>query len=114
MASKKIELVNHGRGLQLSTIRVTVQDLVPYFQEGCSYQEILRWIPALTVEEIKVVESYYHQNRVELDEQDRRIRKRNANRKNPEWVQKILAEGRVQRLAMMERLRQEKANGENK
>jgi len=27
----EIKLVDHGRGLQLSTSRVTVQDLVPYF-----------------------------------------------------------------------------------
>jgi hypothetical protein len=34
MNNKTIELVNRGRGLQLSTSRVTVQDLVPYFQDG--------------------------------------------------------------------------------
>jgi uncharacterized protein (DUF433 family) len=111
MDSKKIELVNRGRGLQLSTIRVMVQDLVPYFQEGCSHEEILRWIPDLTVEEIRVVEDYYQGHKAELDEQDRRIRERNANRKNPEWVQKILAEARVERLAIMERLRQQKPAG---
>lgn len=27
-----IQIVDRGRGLQLSTSRVTVQDLVPYFQ----------------------------------------------------------------------------------
>ena len=36
MTTKSIEIVDRGRGLQLSTSRVTVQDLVPYFQEGCS------------------------------------------------------------------------------
>ena len=108
MSSEKIELVNRGRGLQLSTIRLTVQDLVPYFQEGCSYEEILRWIPDLTIEEIKVVETYYREHQAELDEQDRRIRERSATRKNPEWVQKILAEAHIERLAIMGRLRQEK------
>jgi len=54
-----IHLVDRGRGLQLSTSRITVQDLVPYFQEGCSNEEIIRWIPTLTVEEIAVVERYY-------------------------------------------------------
>jgi uncharacterized protein (DUF433 family) len=111
MSSEKIQLVNRGRGLQLSSIRVTVQDLVPYFQEGCSYEEILRWIPDLTVEEIQVVENYYREHQAELDEQDRRIRERSATRKNPEWVQKLLAEARVERLASMERLHQQKATG---
>src|SRR5437773_1481803 len=109
-----IHLVDRGRGLQLSTIRVTVQDLVPYFQEGCSYEEILRWIPALTVEEIKVVEHYYREHQAELDEEDRLIRARNAQRKNPEWVERIIAEGRAERMALLERLRQQKANGDGK
>ena len=37
---KDIRIVDRGRGLQLSTSRITVQDLVPYFQDGCSYEEI--------------------------------------------------------------------------
>jgi len=55
---KEITLVNRGRGLQLSTHRVRVQDLVPYFQEGCSHDDIIRWIPTLTEEEISIVEQY--------------------------------------------------------
>jgi uncharacterized protein (DUF433 family) len=70
----KITLVDRGRGLQLSTTRITVQDLVPYFQQGCSHEEIIRWIPSLTHEEIAVVEQYYQEHKAELDEEDRRIR----------------------------------------
>lgn len=114
MASERVEIVNRGRGLQLSTSRVRVQDLVPYFQEGCSYDEIIRWIPTLTVEEIAVVDSYYREHQAELDEEDRFIRERNDKRKNPEWVEKVLAEARIERLAIMERLRKEKANGDGK
>jgi uncharacterized protein (DUF433 family) len=72
--NKEITLVDRGRGLQLSTTRITVQDLVPYFQEGCSHEEIMRWIPSLTHEEISIVEQYYKQHKAELDEEDRRIR----------------------------------------
>lgn len=71
-----IEIVDRGRGLQLSTSRITVQDLVPYFQDNCSDEEIMRWIPILTPEEIAVVRRYYADNREVLDEQDRRIRAR--------------------------------------
>lgn len=114
METKKIELVDRGRGLQLSTIRITVQDLVPYFQEGCSYEEILKWIPDLTIEEIKVVETYYREHKEELDEEDREIRERIAKCKNPEWVEKVLAEAKVERLALGERLRRQQANGDGK
>lgn len=109
---KAITLVDRGRGLQLSTHRVRVQDLVPYFQEGCSYEEILRWIPTLTHDEIAVVEQFYREHKEELDEEDRFIRERNANRKNPPEIEKILEEGRMQRLARMEQLRRERPNGE--
>ena len=47
MKIETIELVDRGRGLQLSTTRITVQDLVPYFQEGCSHDEIIRWMTGL-------------------------------------------------------------------
>ena len=74
-----IELIDRGRGLQLSTSRITVQDLVPYFQDGCSHDEIIRWIPSLTREEITVVESYYREHQAALDEEDREIRERTDN-----------------------------------
>jgi hypothetical protein len=54
----EITLIDRGRGLQFSTSRITVHDLVPYSQGACSYDEIIRWIPGLTHEEIAVVERY--------------------------------------------------------
>lgn len=112
--AKLIEIVDRGRGMQLSTSRVTVQDLVPYFQENCTYEEIVRWIPTLSHEEIAVVEGYYRKHKVELDEKDRLIRERSAQRKNPEWVENVLAVAHAERLAIMERLREQKPNGEAK
>jgi uncharacterized protein (DUF433 family) len=90
---RDIQIVDRGRGLQLSTSRITVQDLVPYFQEGASSKEITRWIPTLSEEEIAVVAEYYRQHQVELDEQDQRIRARSAGRKNPPHVDEILRRG---------------------
>ena len=58
-----ITIVDRGRGLQLSTSRITVQDLVPYFQDNCADDEIIRWIPVLTAEEIAVVRQYYLDHR---------------------------------------------------
>jgi hypothetical protein len=71
---KEISLVDRGRGLQLSTSRITVHDLVPYFQGGCSYDEIIRWLPSLTHDEIAIVEDYYRQHKDELDVYERRVR----------------------------------------
>ena len=76
MKTETIEIVDRGRGPQLSTSRITVQDLVPYLQEGSSHEEIMRWIPTLTPEEIAVVRRYYAEHKAALDEQDRRIRER--------------------------------------
>ena len=77
---QEIAIVDRGRGPQLSTSRITVQDLVPYFQRGSSHDEIRRWMPSLTPEEIAVVERYYHEHRAALDEQDQLIRQRTTER----------------------------------
>lgn len=74
MSNDTIQIVDRGRGPQLSTSRVTVQDLVPYFLSGCKFEEITRWLPTLTSEELAVVEQYYREHKVALDEQDRRVR----------------------------------------
>lgn len=72
--TKEITLVDRGRGLQLSMSRITVLDLVQYFQQGCSYDEIIRWLPTLRAEEIALVDAYYRTHKEELDEQNRRVK----------------------------------------
>ena len=109
---KPSEIVDQGRGPQLSTSRITVQDLVPYFQEKCSHEEIMRWIPVLTSEEIQLVEEYIKDHYGEVMEQDRRIRERNAQNKNSPQVEKILAEGKTKLLALKKQLLRNQANGE--
>lgn len=78
---------DHRRRPQLSTSRITVQDLVPYFQLSYSYDEILQIMPSLSVPEIQAVERYVDEHREEVMEQDRRIRERNATRRNPPQVE---------------------------
>ena len=106
---KPIEIVDRGRGPQLSTSRITVQDLVPYFQEGCSHEEIMRWIPALTREEIQIIEEYVKKHHEEVMEQDRRIRERNAQNKNSPEVERILEEGQAKLQGLRDQLLQAKA-----
>lgn len=114
MNTETIEIVDRGRGKQLSTSRVTVQDLVPYFQEGCSYAEIMRWIPTLSTEEIAVVEDYYRKHQKELDEEDLQIRARIAEKirlqrlRFPEEAHEV----RMARMKETLRQRQKERNGE--
>jgi uncharacterized protein (DUF433 family) len=112
---KTIEIVDRGRGPQLSTSRITVQDLVPYFQRRCSHEQIMEIMPVLTREEIQLVERYIDQNREAVEEQDRRIRERNARRKDPPKVEALRQKGRSKLAALRKELagkKQEERNGD--
>src|SRR5438046_2653615 len=74
-------IVDRGRGPQLSTCRISVQDVVPYLQKKFTHEQIREIMPVLTDEEIGVVEVYVDEHYDEVMAQDRRIRERNANRK---------------------------------
>jgi uncharacterized protein (DUF433 family) len=104
-----IEIVDRGRGLQLSTSRITIQDLVPYFQRGEPDEEILRWIPILTREEIAVVHRYYREHQRELDEEDRSIRARTEERVQQQRLRFPEPEGTPEeRLARLKQRHQER------
>lgn len=109
----KIEIVDRGRGMQLSTSRITVQDLVPYFLSGASHDEITRGIPSLTEAEIAVVERYFLEHRDEMLAQDRRIRERAAARRNPPDVEESLRLERLERLERARRLIRQKKQERN-
>ena len=87
--STEITIVDRGRGPQLSTSRITVQDLVPYFQLNYSHDQIREIMPTLSIAEIQTVERYVDEHREDVMEEDRRIRELNANRRNPPWVEDI-------------------------
>lgn len=101
----EIMIVDKGRGPQLSTSRITVQDFVPYFQLNYSYDEIRQVIPALSLAEIQAVERYVDEHCEEVMEEDRRIRDQIAKRRNPPHVEELLRESRKKRLALQEKLR---------
>jgi uncharacterized protein (DUF433 family) len=116
MKTETIDIVDLGRGPQLSTCRITVLDLVPYFQKHRSYDEIIRWIPTLTHEEIAAVESYYLKHKAEFDEKDRRAREGRAEQirlqreKFPE-INETPEETKARLRRLLEERRREK-NGE--
>ena len=104
-----IHIVDRGRGPQLSTSRITVQDLVPYIQQQYSHEQILEIMPVLNVEEIQVIERYVRDNYAAVMEQDRRIRERAEARSLPPEVEEALHQERRQRLeAYRQKIRQEK------
>jgi hypothetical protein len=110
-----IEIVDRGRGPQLSTSRITVQDVFPYLRQRFSYAEIQEIMPVVTVEEIQVIERYVQEHYQEVLERDRRIRKRAAERRKPPEAEEAEREARRQRLdaarETIRRQRQER-NGE--
>jgi uncharacterized protein (DUF433 family) len=107
-----IQIVDRGRGLQLSTSRITVQDLVPYFQRRYSHDEIIRLMPTLTQEEIAAVENYYREHQTELDEEDRLIRERIAQRQNPPDIEEIRRRGEEKMAALREEFQRKRAHQE--
>lgn len=113
---KIIEIIDRGRGPQLSTSRITVQDVVPMLQRNCTPEEIIEIIPVLTRDELAVIQQFVRDHYDEVMEQDRRIREREANRVTPPEILKIREEGRAKRLALMEQFAKKKAqekNGDN-
>lgn len=85
----EIRIIDRGRGPQLSTSRITVQDLVPYFQLKYSYDQIREVMPTLSIAEIQAIERYVDEHREAVMEEDRRIRELSATRRNPPWVEEV-------------------------
>jgi uncharacterized protein (DUF433 family) len=108
-----IQIVDHGRGPQLSTSRITVQDIVPMLQRNCTPEEIMELIPVLKFEELQVIQQYVRDHYDAVMEQDRRIRERTANRVTPPEILKIAAEGHAKALALMEKWAKEKSQERN-
>jgi uncharacterized protein (DUF433 family) len=111
--TKTIEIIDRGRGPQLSTSRITVQDVVPMLQRNCTPEEIIELIPVLTREEIHVIQQYVRDNYDAVMEQDRRIRERTANRVTPPEILEIRKKGRAKMLALMEQFAKNKAQEKN-
>lgn len=109
MESIGIRIIDRGRGPQLSTSRITVQDLVPYLEQNFTHEQIRELMPILTDSEIEVVERYVQENYEAVMVKDQRIRARNAARQKPAQVEEAERKERLCRLeATRNRLRQKK------
>jgi uncharacterized protein (DUF433 family) len=88
MNTETIQIIDIGRGPQLSTSRITVRDMLPYYREGASNEEIRRWIPSLTDNEIALLKEYIREHFEEVLQAEKEIkayhdRKRAAQ---PDWT----------------------------
>jgi uncharacterized protein (DUF433 family) len=110
-----VHIVDRGRGPQLSTCRITVQDLVPYLQQKCTWEEVRAIMPVLTVEEFQAIERYVRDNYDAVMEQDRRIRERNAQKTASPEIQELRKKGHAKALALMEQFGQkaQEKNGDH-
>lgn len=70
---KQVQIVDRGRGPQLSTSRITVQDVVPYFKRNCTHEQIIEAMPNLTLEEVQALEHYVKENYAAVMEEDSRL-----------------------------------------
>src|SRR5262245_15968656 len=72
MKSGTIEIIDRGRGPQLSTTRMTVLDVFYYLHRGHGFDFIQQAMPSLTREEFDVVVQYVNAHHDELVEKDRK------------------------------------------
>lgn len=76
MKTEAIQIVDYGRGPQLSTTRITVLDVFYYLHRGHGFDAIHQIMPTLSREEFDVVENYVKQHYNALAEKDRRVEER--------------------------------------
>jgi uncharacterized protein (DUF433 family) len=74
MKTETIKIVDLGRGPQLSSSRITVQDLLPYCRDDASNEEIRRWIPSLTDDEIAILKDYIRDHNEEVLQFEKEIK----------------------------------------
>jgi hypothetical protein len=111
--NQAIEIVDRGRGPQLSTSRITVQDLVPYLLRHCTYEQVREIMPVLTVEEFRAIERYVREHHQEVMEQDRRIRQRAETRRKPPEVEQSEQNERHERLENARQMIRHNKQGRN-
>ena len=74
MKTETLRIVDLGRGPQLSTCRITAQDLLPYYREGASNDEIRRWLPSLSDPEIALLSDYIRDHSEEVIQAEKDIK----------------------------------------
>jgi uncharacterized protein (DUF433 family) len=72
MKTQTIQIIDRGRGPQLSTTRITVLDVFYYLHRGHTFEYVQQAMPSLSREEFDVVVQYAKAHHDELVEMDRK------------------------------------------
>jgi hypothetical protein len=72
MQTETIQIIDKGRGPQLSTTRITVLDVFYYLHRGHDYEYVCHAMPTLSRQEFDVVVEYVNAHHDELVEMDRK------------------------------------------
>ena len=115
MNTEKLQIVDHGRGPQLSNCRITAQDLLPYYREGASNDEIRRWIPSLSDQEIALLRDYIrdHFEEVIQAEKDIKAYHDRMRAQQPAWTRVNDALSLEERRALLRKKLAERKAGSN-
>ena len=73
MSTETVQIVDRGRGPQLSTSRITVLDVFYYLHRGYEFDFIHRAMPSLRRAEFDAIVAYVNDQHDELVEKDRRV-----------------------------------------
>jgi uncharacterized protein (DUF433 family) len=115
MKTETLRIVDLGRGPQLSTCRITAQDLLPYYREGASNDEIRRWIPSLSDDEIALLKDYIrdHLEEVIQAEKDIKAYHDRMRAQQPAWTRGNDALSLEERRALLQKKLAERKEGSN-
>src|SRR5450755_2418465 len=72
MKTETVQIVDHGRGPQLSNSRITVLDVFYYLHRGHDFGVVHHAMPSLTREEFDLIVEYMNKHQDELVERDRK------------------------------------------
>lgn len=72
MKTETVNIVERGRGPQLSNSRITVLDVFYYLHRGHDFDVVHHAMPSLSREEFDLIVDYVNEHRTELVERDRK------------------------------------------
>jgi uncharacterized protein (DUF433 family) len=112
---KPIKIIERGRGPELEGTRITVYDIIPYLEDGCSANYIAA-VLMLSTREVEALTQYIEEHKGEVMAVHREIEERIARGNPPEVESRLAASPRRAefraRLAQVLAKHISKANGE--
>jgi hypothetical protein len=113
---REVTLIDKGRGVQLSTSRITGMDLVQYLRVDWPYEKTIEIIPSLTRDEFAVIERYYRVHKDELNAEDDRVEEYREEQLRIQRERIPMpdetSEERIAQLRALLKKRQQEANGD--